>query len=343
MSSSAYWNSQYRYYMDNQPPQPTSYYNKDFVQKINEARANIDNLVAEKDKSWAATGQKQDEYNAFKGTMSSYNEVYTQSKSEFGIEEHQEDYEKSKKALALAESTLSALPSSINSNSNRVLTQSQREARYNTLADRAVRYRDSLMAKSSAYEEVWKNARENQALYANREIAGQYAKFGELQNQFVMAMNKYNQAEKNLLEGKLAVSDWESRYRTWQHQQYQNEYNVWFNNMSNALTRYTEALKTEQVLAQTQRQMDRYKPKSWDFGGGYIMTGMSGGTAKYFYNGKSISAGRFVEATGAYGVNWDLWNNVWNSGVRTTGVGSDTLEAFNRRSSADSRYDYLFR
>lgn len=250
--NSAYWNSQYNYYMNNQPPKPESFYNKDFVQKINEARANIDNLVAEKDKSWAATGQKQDEYNAFQGTMSTYNEIYTQSKSEFGIEEHQENYEKSKKALALAESTLSALPSSINSSSNRVLTQSQREARYNALSDKYMSYRNNLLAKSSAYEEVWKNARENQALYANREIAGQYAQLGELQNQFVMAMNKYNQAEQNLLEGRLAVSDWENRYRTWQHQQYQNANTIWFNNMSNALDRYIEALNTELVEKQAE-------------------------------------------------------------------------------------------
>lgn len=343
MNDRAYWDSQYRYYMNNQPPKPESFYNKDFVQKINEARANIDNLVAEKDKSWAATGQKQDEYNAFQGTMSTYNEVYTQSKSEFGVEEHQENYEKSKKALALAESTLSALPSSINSNSNRVLTQSQREARYNALSDKYMSYRNNLLARSSAYEEVWKNARENQAMYASAEIAGQQSKLEGYNNAFVEAMNRYNQAEKNLTEGKLAVAEWERKYRDWQYQQYQNEYAVWFNNMSNALDRYKEALKTEQVLAQTQRQMSRNKINSWDFGGGFTMTGMSGGTANYFYNGKAISAGRFVEATGANGVNWDLWNNVWNSGVRTTGVGSDTLEAFNRRSSADSRYNYLFR
>jgi hypothetical protein len=275
--------------------------------------------------------------------MSTYNEVYTQSKSQFGIEEHQDNYEKSKKALALAESTLSALPSSINSSSNRVLTQSQREARYNALSDKYMSYRNNLLARSSAYEEVWKNARENQALYASMEIAGQQKKLEGYNNAFVEAMNRYTQAEKNLTEGKLEAAEWESKYRDWQYQQYQNEYAVWFNNMSNALDRYKEALKTEQVLAQIQRQISRNNINSWDFGGGYTMTGTSGGTANYFYNGKAISAGRFVEATGANGVNWDLWNNVWNSGVRTTGVGSDTLEAFNRKSSADSRYNYLFR
>lgn len=259
MSSSAYWDSQYRYYMNNRPPKAESYYNQSFVDKINEAQRNIDNLVKEKDKSWSAVGQKQDEYNAFRGTMSSYDEVYTQSKSEFGIEEHRDNYEKSKQALALAESTLSALPSSINSSSNRVLTQSQREARYNTLSDRAMSYRDNLLARSSAYEEVWKKAREEQATYAKAEIASQYGKLGDYNNAFVNAMNEYDQAAKRLTDARIEKRSWESDYRSWQFNQWQNAETVWFNNMSAALDRYVQALNTELALRQaeiTKRRAD---------------------------------------------------------------------------------------
>jgi hypothetical protein len=257
--NSSYWNSQYNYYMNNRPPKAESYYNQSFVDKIKEAQSNIDNLVAEKDKSWSATGQAQDEYNAFRGTMSSYDEVYTQSKSEFGIEEHRENYEKSKQALALAESTLSALPSSINSSSNRVLTQSQREARYNTLSNRAMAYRDNLMARSSAYEEVWKKAREEQSNYAKAEIASQYGKLGEYNNTFVRAMNQYNNNAKKLLDAKIQKMNWESSYRNWQFNQWKNAETVWFNNMSNALDRYIEALDTELTMQQaeiTKRRAD---------------------------------------------------------------------------------------
>lgn len=257
--NSAYWNSQYNYYMNNRPPKAESYYNQSFVDKIKEAQSNIDNLVSEKDKSWGATGQKQDEYNAFKGTMSSYDEVYTQSKSEFGIEEHRENYEKSKQALALAESTLSALPSSINSSSNRVLTQSQREARYNTLSNRAMAYRDNLLARSSAYEEVWKKAREEQATYAKAEIASQYGKLGDYNNAFVNAMNEYDQAAKRLTEARIEKLNWESDYRNWQFNQWQNAETVWFNNLNAALDRYVQALNTELTMKQaeiTKRRAD---------------------------------------------------------------------------------------
>jgi hypothetical protein len=240
--------------MNNKPPAPESYYNQTFVDKMNEARANIDNLVAEKDKAWSATGQKQDEYNAFQGTMSNYNDIYTQSKSEFGIEEHQDNYENSKKALALAESTLDALPSSINSSSNRVLTQSQREARYNALANKVTRYRDTAQKNTSMYEEAWKNARERQAMYASAEMASQWSKLGDYNNAWVTAMNNYMNAEKRLTEGQAELRSWESSYRTWQHQRYSNANRIWLANMSSALNRYIQALNTEMTIKQTELQ-----------------------------------------------------------------------------------------
>lgn len=256
MNGSAYWNSQYNYYMTHQPPKAESYYNQSFVDKMNEAQKNIDNLVAEKDKSWAATGQKQDEYDTFYGSMKEYGDVYKNAESEFGVKEAQDTYEKSKKALALAESTLSALPSSINSSSNRVLTQSQREARYNALATKQMSYRDNLLARSSAYEEVWKNARANQAAYAKAEIAGQYSKLSDYNNAFTNAMNEYMEAEDRLRRGEEELRNWQQDYRMWQINQWSNERTIWLKNMTTALDRYMEALNTEMVQRQAKSDME---------------------------------------------------------------------------------------
>ena len=256
MKDSAYWNSQYNYYMTHQPPKAESYYNQSFVDKMNEAQKNIDNLVAEKDKSWAATGQKQDEYDTFYGSMKEYGDVYKNAESEFGVKEAQDTYEKSKKALALAESTLSALPSSINSSSNRVLTQSQREARYNALATKQMSYRDNLLARSSAYEEVWKNARANQAAYAKAEIAGQYSKLSDYNNAFTNAMNEYMEAENRLRKGKEELRNWQQDYRMWQINQWSNERTIWLKNMTTALDRYMDALNTEMVQRQAKSDME---------------------------------------------------------------------------------------
>lgn len=248
MNDSAYWDSRYKYLMENQPPAASSFYNQSFVDRINEAQKNIDNLVAEKDKSWSATNQKQDEYNIFAGTMSEYKEVYTQATSEFGVPEHQENYEKSKKALALAESTLAALPSTINASSNRVLTQSQREQRYNVLADRHMAYKNNLMARTSAYEQVWKNARENQAAYAKAEIASQQSKLADYNNAWIMSMNNYLNAENKLRQATVDMLGTKQEFRNWQAQQYDNANRVWMEKLDTALDRYREALNTEMTI-----------------------------------------------------------------------------------------------
>lgn len=83
--------------------------------------------------------------------------------------------------------------------------------------------------------------------------------------------------------------------------------------------------------------------KSWDFGNGYKLYSSPYGDAYYVKNGKTVSAGDFLEGTGANGVNWNLWNDVWNNGVSTSGVGSDTVSAFNRRTPATEEYSYLWR
>lgn len=260
MSSSAYWRGQLDYYKSNQPPKMESYYNQSFVDKMNEAQSNIDDLVAEKDKSYAATGQAQDDYKAFQGSMSSYGEVYEQSKSEFGIEQHYDTYEKSKQALALAESTLSALPSSINNSSNRVLTQSQREQRYNVLSNKFMSYRDNLAGRVSQYEDVWKQARQNQSDYAKAEIASQWSKLEDYNNAWLSSLKEYTEAEKRLTEGRTELRRWENQYRDWQYKQWQYNNEVWLKNYENALARYSEALETEMAIRESERikaQSDR--------------------------------------------------------------------------------------
>ena len=256
MSSSAYWKGQLDYYKSNPPKKAESYYNQSFVDKINEAQRNIDNLVKEKDKSYAATGQAQDEYKAFQGSMSTYEEVYTQSKSEFGVEEHHDNYEKSKKALALAESTLSALPSSINSASNRVLTQQQREARYNTLSDRFMKNRDIKAENVSRYEDVWRQARENQSAYASAEMASQWGKLGDYNTAWLRSLDEYAKAQEALTQGETELRNWKSDYRSWQYNQWSYENTIWLKNYESALARYEEALDTELAAFQAQQQME---------------------------------------------------------------------------------------
>jgi hypothetical protein len=84
--------------------------------------------------------------------------------------------------------------------------------------------------------------------------------------------------------------------------------------------------------------------KNWSFGNGYSVQQMPDGTAAYYKNnGKTrISAGEFLSNTGT---NWKKWNDIWQNGVSTTGVGSDTISSFHRMSinPNSNEYSYLFR
>lgn len=89
--------------------------------------------------------------------------------------------------------------------------------------------------------------------------------------------------------------------------------------------------------------------KNWDFGNGYSIQESPNGQATYLKNGTAISAGSWLGNTlGGAGrggqVRWDLWNDIWNNGVRTNGVGSDTIDAINKaRGNLGPQYNYLFR
>lgn len=83
--------------------------------------------------------------------------------------------------------------------------------------------------------------------------------------------------------------------------------------------------------------------KSWDFGNGYQIVQNPYGEAEYYSNGNKISAYNFLTGTGG-GNNWDKWKDVWNNGVSTRGVGSDTIRGINnflKTGNYNSAYDYL--
>jgi hypothetical protein len=83
--------------------------------------------------------------------------------------------------------------------------------------------------------------------------------------------------------------------------------------------------------------------KSWNFGNGYQLVQNPNGTAEYYNNGTRVSAYDFLMGTGG-GNNWDKWNDVWNNGVSTTGVGSDTISGINsflNTGNYSDKYNYL--
>lgn len=104
---------------------------------------------------------------------------------------------------------------------------------------------------------------------------------------------------------------------------------------------YKDAIKTSAKNKSTDSRYQMY-----DFGNGYKIYGTSGNEAIYVGpNNEELSAGEFLEATRG-NVNWDNWNGIWDSRIKTNGVGSDTVNDYyeNKSDAAKRRqkYNYLY-
>lgn len=257
MSDLNYWKGQLDRLQSNPPKSHESFYNQSFVDRMNKAQANIDGLVAEKDKSWAATQQAQDDYETFKGSMTSYRDAYKNAQAEFGVENAMANYEKSKKALAMAEMTLNALPSQINAGSNRVLTQSQREQQYNVLANQFNKVQTYQQKQNKTYEEAWKNAREGASAYAQAVVSGEQSRLNDFNNAWLNAMNAYNTSEEKWRQARIEKQAIGSQYRVWQLNQQNAEMYQYQQELSNALKRYSAAMETQ--IYQNEKNMEGHE------------------------------------------------------------------------------------
>lgn len=219
MADSAYWKSQLDA-MEYPEFNAGNYYNQSFADRLRDAQKNIDNLVSAADQANSKVQESQDAYDTFKGEMRHYSDISEEKENEFGVRTAMDNYNESKDAIAATQAAINALPSSINANSNRVLTQSQRDAAYQAQYAVWSRRMGLESSTSSAYEKVWEQARTNATRAAAAEYAGEQTKLADFNKAWTAAINNWNTAKENVLKAQTEKSDIESQYRSWQHQQY---------------------------------------------------------------------------------------------------------------------------
>lgn len=91
--------------------------------------------------------------------------------------------------------------------------------------------------------------------------------------------------------------------------------------------------RTNSYLGQSSNGSSGNGGMQWDFGNGYSIVGTKGGEAIYRKNGKTITAGEFLNGTTGKKTNWNAWKDIWNSDVRTKGVGADTIANWSKARS----------
>lgn len=331
-----------------------------FLDQINEQKGKISEQEGRYQNEYNKIANARNNYeNAYKNQQN-YSDIYQQAKGTEGVDDARAQYQKSLATVNATQAAMNTLPSSINAGSNVVLNANQRNA---ALGNQMSRYQNTLDAWTrqnagdlSVYQDALASARDTAGKIMGQEQTKVAQNFQNLQTQMDMANKLYDQL---IQERQVMRSIYGNMYED-EYRHMQQELEAWAQNLAAETERYKEGqanyraklsanaqryaadagMRLQQYLAK--QQADNQKYKNWDFGNGYQIQGLPGGKAIYLRNGQAISAGDFLEHTGANGANWGLWNDVWNNGVSTQGVGSDTVSAFNRQSPTSSRYNYLF-
>lgn len=257
--NSAQAEAEWRYYLNNPPKAASSYYNQSFVDRINAAQNNLNNLVAQKDKAYSAQQQAYGDYNSFSGTMRNYNELYKEAEDEFGITQAKDAYESNQKALAMTESMLEALPSSISARSGRRLTQEQRNLQYNRQADIINTSQNEFASGAAKYEQAWKTARENQAAKATAGMVAQQTEQQTLANKWNTQLQEYYNKLNSYNKSQYELAAERAAYSQWQLQQRLQASAIWEQQLQAAGERYRQILATEQAQRQANAQLERQK------------------------------------------------------------------------------------
>ena len=198
---------------------PDSFYNKSFVDRINDAQKNIDLMVEEKNQADSKRMQAQDAYDTFDGQMRNYSSMQDEAENKYGVTTAMENYEKSKYAVAAMEQTLSALPSTINRTSNVVMSQERRELAYNTQANKWEQSMRTKQAITDVNKEVWDNARKMSNAFAQQLYGEQESTREALSLQWSNATSEYQKSIDRWQDARTLLSDIKSDYRSWQWQQ----------------------------------------------------------------------------------------------------------------------------
>ena len=247
-SSQAIWNeymnlSRVHYSADD-------FYNQSFVNRIGEAQRNIDKLVNKRNAVDNKRLQAEDSYNTFFGNMRDYSSLNDEAEDKFGVKTSMENYEKSKYSIAAVEQSLSALPSTINRNSNVVLTQPQRELAYNTAADKWTQKMNTEKQAASQYEQAWKNARENANAYAEKLYGQQKSDLESLSLAWAGQSELWQKTSEQINKAEAFKWQVQSDYRDWQWNQAQIKNAYARARAEDAFNRYRIQSRYEQIAQQ---------------------------------------------------------------------------------------------
>lgn len=206
-------------------------YSHDFQNQIAGQNDKVSGQYSQYATDKASAAQREAAYDEAFKNQTAYNDLMAQAEGKYGVEDAKNTYQKSLQAIAATNQAMNALPSTINSNSNVVLSQAQRNA---ALGNQMNKYQNTLSSWQQANavdQSALNTALQQSQNLADRNLAQQQQNIANNMNMYQTALQNaaqtYNQAlqEQNILRN-IYSQMYEDEY---QHNQ--QDYNYWYANL----------------------------------------------------------------------------------------------------------------
>ena len=206
-------------------------YSHDFQNQIAGQNDKVSGQYSQYATDRASAAQREAAYDEAFKNQTAYNDLMAQAEGKYGVEDAKNTYQKSLQAIAATNQAMNALPSTINSNSNVVLSQAQRNA---ALGNQMNKYQNTLSSWQQANavdQSALNTALQQSQNLADRNLAQQQQNISNSMNMYQTALQNaaqtYNQAieEQNILRN-IYAQMYNDEY---QHQQ--QDYNYWYANL----------------------------------------------------------------------------------------------------------------
>lgn len=197
------------------------YNNRDYINDFNQNLSDVKGSIAGKEAEYNQyKGQSDAAYQAQQQAMqnrTSYSDLLSQAKETEGVNQAKQQYQSDVEAVNAINSAMNTLPSSINANSNVVLTNAQRQA---ALGNQMNKYLNS-------YDYATRQAETSGGLYQqaqNAAFTAAEAGANEQQQNISNAMNAYSQEMANLQNAYSQLANERSRMFDIYGQKYDEDY-----------------------------------------------------------------------------------------------------------------------
>lgn len=228
----------------------------DFINQINKQQADIDTAKNEYQAQKGNVDTSQQTYNDLFNNRTGYGDFYEQAKSGEGVNEAKEQYQKSLNAVNATNSAMNTLPSSINANSNVVLTANQRNA---ALGNQMAKYQNTMdywTRQNAGDQSMYQTALGAAQTKAGQQVAQQQADIQTALANYQSQMDQLNQMYQNVLNEKNVMRSIYGDMYDDEYNHMQQQIQIWADNLQAETSRYAE--QQANYRAQLSKQASDY-------------------------------------------------------------------------------------